>query len=422
MCLQLWQKWKCGVHILLRKLMMKNRVARAEVYGDIQDDDQEREGVVAQGERARPLPKPRLPSRQEVQEHELTHIPCRSWCVHCVRGAGRSDAHRRRARQDEEGREQHTTTWSIDYAFMIDSGDLCTREEMERVVWEKTRDTVLVSEDLATGGICAHLVLAQGNGDPWIAGKIKDDIEDLEYGGALVRLKSDQEPAIVDVQRAVIATRGSAPTIPVDSLVGDSQSNGRVENAIKKVRNMVETIFSSLESKWGIRVTRDHPVYPWMFEWAADLITKYAHMEDLGKTAVQLIRGSKSSRNIAQFGEKILYKPLKLSGHQRGNTEDNFLDGIFLGMRLRSDEILVGTTRGVNKTRTMRRQVEEEQWDKEFARSSKESHDNPFLGSTATTFLEQFLAEQEYTWKKIRQMLGRDNWTKVLIHRKHEKF
>ena len=54
------------------------------------------------------------------------------------------------------------TTWSIDYAFMIDTGDLCTREEMERVGWDKTRDTVLVSEDLATGGIRAHLVSAKG--------------------------------------------------------------------------------------------------------------------------------------------------------------------------------------------------------------------------------------------------------------------
>ena len=43
-----------------------------EVHEDMQDDDQERNGVVAQGERARPLPQPRLPSRQEVQEHELT--------------------------------------------------------------------------------------------------------------------------------------------------------------------------------------------------------------------------------------------------------------------------------------------------------------------------------------------------------------
>ena len=133
---------------------------------------------------------------------------------------------------------------------MIDNGDLCTREEMERVGWNETEDTVLVSEDVATGGIRAHLVLAKGNGDPWIAGKIKDDIEAFGYGGALVRIKSDQEPAIVDVQRAVIAKRGNAPAIPVNCPVGDSQSNGRVENAIKKVRNMVE----NKHFKFGVKV------------------------------------------------------------------------------------------------------------------------------------------------------------------------
>ena len=82
-------------------------------------------------------------------------------------------------------------------------------------------------------------------------------------------------------------------------------------------------------------------------------MTRYAHVGDLGKTAVQLIRGSKSSRNNAQFGEKILYQPLKLSGHHRGNMEDTFFDGIFQGMRLRSDGIHVGTARGVTKTRTL---------------------------------------------------------------------
>ena len=68
-----------------------------------------------------------------------------------------------------------------------------------------------------------------------------------------------------------------------------------------------------------------------MFEWAADLMTRYAHVGGLGKTAVQLIRCSISSRNIAQFVEKIFHKPLKLSGHHRGNMEDTFWDGIFSG-------------------------------------------------------------------------------------------
>ena len=45
----------------------EQRVARVEENEDTQDDDQEREGVVAQGARARPLLQPRLPSRREVQ-------------------------------------------------------------------------------------------------------------------------------------------------------------------------------------------------------------------------------------------------------------------------------------------------------------------------------------------------------------------
>ena len=63
---------------------------------------------------------------------------------------------------------------------------------MERVGWDVARDTVLVSEDPATGGIRAHVDLARGNGDPSIAGKIKDDIEELGYGGAFVRIKKQK--------------------------------------------------------------------------------------------------------------------------------------------------------------------------------------------------------------------------------------
>ena len=76
--------------------------------------------------------------------------------------------------------------------------------------------------------------------------------------------------------------------------------------------------------------------------------------------------------------------------------EDTFLDGIFLGMRLRSDELSL-------------EQPEE--------LSRRGNLDNLFLGSTATTFLQQFRTEQEFN-----RMLIWDNRMKVLIHRKHDKF
>ena len=43
----------------------------------------------------RKLPNPCLPSRAEVEAHELTHLPFRNWCRHCLAGRGKELAHRR---------------------------------------------------------------------------------------------------------------------------------------------------------------------------------------------------------------------------------------------------------------------------------------------------------------------------------------
>ena len=37
---------------------------------------------------------PRLPSAREIEEHNLTHCPFRSWCPHCIKGQAKDDAHR----------------------------------------------------------------------------------------------------------------------------------------------------------------------------------------------------------------------------------------------------------------------------------------------------------------------------------------
>ena len=36
---------------------------------------------------------PCRPSQEEVDEHNLTHIPFRSWCDHCIRGKAMSEPH-----------------------------------------------------------------------------------------------------------------------------------------------------------------------------------------------------------------------------------------------------------------------------------------------------------------------------------------
>ena len=40
----------------------------------------------------------KLPISEELDTHNLTHLPYRSWCPHCVRGKGKTMDHRRAGR------------------------------------------------------------------------------------------------------------------------------------------------------------------------------------------------------------------------------------------------------------------------------------------------------------------------------------
>ena len=136
-------------------------------------------------------------------------------------------------------------------------------------------------------------------------------------------------------------------------------------------------------------------------EWAADLMTRYAHVGDLGQTAGQLIRTIRRE-DLVQTAKTIWSSSRKHGGHVLGwhlsghETE--------LSRRAHCDDELMKNNGTLNSQRP-----------------SKVNLDNLFLGS-ATTFLQQFRTEQEYAWKKISRMLVWHNRMNLLIHRKHEKF
>ena len=60
------------------------------------------EGEGEEGRRAQAAAIPYTPSRAEREEHELTHIPYRSWCDHCVRARGRNRPHQRNKDKDDD--------------------------------------------------------------------------------------------------------------------------------------------------------------------------------------------------------------------------------------------------------------------------------------------------------------------------------
>ena len=46
----------------------------------------------------RKLLDPKLPTEKEVEEHNLTHLPYRNWCPHCVAGKGKAASHFKKVR------------------------------------------------------------------------------------------------------------------------------------------------------------------------------------------------------------------------------------------------------------------------------------------------------------------------------------
>ena len=61
-------------------------VESGEAEGGIEGEMQEE--AESGSRRVVKLQDPKKPTEEEVKEHQLTHLPFRSWCKHCVAGKG----------------------------------------------------------------------------------------------------------------------------------------------------------------------------------------------------------------------------------------------------------------------------------------------------------------------------------------------
>ena len=122
-------------------------VVEGEMDEEIMDDKEE------QSEESRAVKvgqkKMMTPALAEREEHERTHIPCRSWCRHCVAARASNPAHRRRkfAKAVEDDRDMKQV--SCDYCFMRDQPGMESAK-------------ILVSKDRAARMVSPHVVPLKG--------------------------------------------------------------------------------------------------------------------------------------------------------------------------------------------------------------------------------------------------------------------
>ena len=317
-----------------------------------EDDDVEPDQLPSEDEEVRPFrfhTPPTAPTFKERLEHELTHLPFRSWCPFCVMGKARSNPHK--TVEEDLGT---VATFCMDYFFLKDenSEDTCTCIAM-RERYSKTQ--------------FSHVVPHKGAGVPEVMRMLVDDIRSLGLGDQRVILKVDQERALGALAKAM--TQHLPQAIVEDAKLHDSASHGTAERGVQMVEEQIRTHLLALNAQLGGQLSIHHPVVSWLVEYASFTLNRALISND-GRTAFERVRGKRYKGDIFPFGSVVLAKH---PGRPRGgNMNARWFKGVWLGKSPKSDEHYVGDAEGVHRVRSVRPVPVPETWNLELVDAIRE--------------------------------------------------
>ena len=305
-------------------------------------EDASEEGVAA---KAKPLQS--QPTRDDVAHHNLTHIPYRSWCECCVKGRAVDDPHRRAGHGHSD-----VEVVSLDYCWMTETRQERLQRKLAQLAGrpysKPSGQPILVLKTRNTQVVAASVVPVKGAH----AHSVDLIVKFLKFvGERKVILKSDQEPAILALKDAVMA-HSEFNVSGEESAVGDHSGNGAIEQAVQRVQGQTRVLKEALPARYDFKVDPAHVCLPWLIRHAAAVITRFQVGQD-GRTGFQRLRGRPFRRDIAEFGECVLYLILDSVGEEKYNSR--WRTGVFLGVQDSTNEVILGTPEGCVKARTIRR-------------------------------------------------------------------
>ena len=254
--------------------------------------DQEDEHEEEAGERG-PLPRlrraPAQPDQDEVDQHNASgHIPRRLWCPACVRASLEEDPHRHAG---VDHRDEGLPLVCLDYKEL-----------------SKDQPPHLVMRVRGTGATYGVRCSRKGPEDQWLVERLVSKLEAWGMQDIHLWVKSDGEPAIVALQRAIRDRRASATHL-MNSPPQDPQGNGVAERAVKEFLGTLRRLKLALESRLATRIPADHPIVQWMGEHASCAINWFLVGSQDGMTAHRRMFDKEFSGKLIEFGELVWAKP-----------------------------------------------------------------------------------------------------------------
>ena len=104
-----------------------------EIVMEHPDGKDDIECGTSEARRPNVLANPATPSRDEVNEHNITHLPYRSWCPHCVRGHGVNMGHYTRPKDMDT--DNGLPTIHADYGFLSGESEEDSEKKGATPIW-----------------------------------------------------------------------------------------------------------------------------------------------------------------------------------------------------------------------------------------------------------------------------------------------
>ena len=147
---------------------------------------------------------------------------------------------------------------------------------------------------------------------PKIVGLTAEDVRSRGIRRSV--FKSDQEPSILALKARIIiieALGSDFEIVPETSAVGEHESNGTVERAIRAIGNTVRTL--ATEQSCNVELGSACPALPWLAQHAGTILSRFEVGAD-GRTPYQRLNGKECKAKLPSFGEQVFYRPLRPSG------------------------------------------------------------------------------------------------------------
>ncbi|CAE8679812.1 unnamed protein product [Polarella glacialis] len=295
-----------------------------------QQRQQQRRIQQQQAERDEVMP---LPSPQERQQHDKTHLPYQGWCPTCVASRAADDPRRRQKAVEEDS----VPVVECDYGY-IQTGQP-----------DDTAIPVFVAKAKHGGYGFAAVSPAKGRGSTSVIQGMLRFLAEAGLTGRLI-LRSDQEMAVQAVAQAAAAQR-QAPTMVEVTRKGSSSSLGTGEKYIRDLMSQVRVCCEQAQQIWGQQLAASSSLMPWVVTRAAWTMNRFSR--DAPYTKAQ---GHEYHGAVFRFSEPVMVKNV-------GNLtrlQPRWTPGVWLGRTSDGDENLAATAQGLligRSARAMERAV-----------------------------------------------------------------